>query len=255
MFTKSKLAPLFAEFFGTFVLATAVTGVTFVLTQLGTVEKTGIPFFTPATAGAVLALMVLVIGKISGAHINPAVTFGMWSARKIETARAVLYIAMQMLGGLVAILFASYLFNQTIPSQAQGGDIDWRVFTAEAVGTFVFTFGIAAAVAQKFEGGKLAASIGFSLFAGILVASMGSNGILNPAVAVALNSANSSYFLAPLLGSLLAFNIYELLFVESVPLIKTAKSSSVKAKTASKTISKKANSKKSKTTTKKKTKK
>ncbi len=213
MLSKDKTAVLVAEFLGTFILASAV---------LGMITKIGIPFFGAVTAGATLGLMVLIIGKISGAHVNPAVTFGLWSVRKVPTTKAIAYIAAQLLGGLCAWRLGVYFFAQQLPVMASS-NLDWRVFSAETVGAFVFTFGIAAALAQKLEDGKLAGAIGISLFCGIVIASMASNGVVNPAVAVGIRSVNASYVLGPLVGAVIGFNLYEYMFTSSPKKTKKAK--------------------------------
>lgn len=212
MFSKDKAAVLLAEFFGTFVLASAVLGMS---------TKISIPYFTAVTAGVTLGLMVLVIGKVSGAHINPAVTFGLWSVKKIPTTQAIVYIASQLLGGLAAWRLAEYFFSQTLPN-ISGKNLDWRVLIAEAVGTFIFSFGIAAALGQKLEDGRLAAAIGMSLFVGIVVASMASNGVLNPAVALGIHSYSLNYVAGPLVGALLGMNVYNYVFAHS-PATKASK--------------------------------
>ena len=243
MSTRLRISSVLAELFGTFVLVMAVTSISFTLTQIGTVAKSPIPFFGPATAGVVLTLMVLIIGKISGAHINPAVTFGLWSVRKIKTFDAALYILFQFLAGSLAIMLTTYLFAHTLPDLvAETWSVDWRVFTAEGIGTFIFTFGIAAALSQKFDDIKLAAANGISLFAGATIASMGSLGLINPAVAVGIGAINVSYFVAPLVGSLIAFNLYE--FVFSVD-TKQQKTSSININ-SKKSTAKKSSSKKTK---------
>jgi glycerol uptake facilitator-like aquaporin len=202
MFGKKKLAMLVAEFLGTYVLASAVFAI---------VSKLALPFFGPAAAGLTLATMVLVIGPTSGAHLNPAVTFGLWSLRKVPTSRAIAFVAMQMAGGFVALRVNQYLMNQTLPNAATT-NWDWRVVIAEAIGTFFFTFGIAAALHRGYTGGQLAGTIGASLFVGAIVASLGSGGVLNPAVALGINSWSASYLVAPLVGSAVGMNTYILLF-------------------------------------------
>jgi glycerol uptake facilitator-like aquaporin len=202
MFDKNKTAAIVAEFFGTFVLASAV---------LAMITKIGIPYFAATTAGLVLATMVLVIGGISGSHINPAVTVGFWSVKKISSAQAIVYIAAQLLGGLCAWRVAEYFLQQALPNIA-GKSFDWRIMLAEALGTFIFTFGIAAAVNQGFDGGKLSAAIGISLTIGIIIASMASNGVLNPAVALGIHSYSLSYVLGPLVGGVLGMNVYQYVF-------------------------------------------
>ncbi len=202
MFRRENVAAVFAEFLGTATLATVVFAM---------VGRTTFPFFADVAAGVTLALMVLAIGEVSGAHINPAVTLGMWTVRKISTARALVYIVAQMLGGLAVWGLLSYLINKPLPSIA-AKSFDWRIFIAEAIGTFVFTFGIASAVYQGYEGARKAITIGASLMIGALVASIAANGLLNPAVALGVQSWDKMYVLAPIIGSVVGVNLYALLF-------------------------------------------
>lgn len=202
MFGRQKIAMVVAEFLGTFALASAV---------LAMAGRTSFPFFGAAAAGLTLAAMVLVIGNTSGSHINPAVTLGLWTLKKVPTMQAVMFIAAQMLGGAVAWRLNEYLLDQALPSLAKS-NWEWRVFIAEAIGTFIFTFGIAAAVYNGYKGGQLAATIGVSLFVGALIASFGAAGALNPAVALGIRSWSAAYAVAPLVGSVIGMNLYARVF-------------------------------------------
>ena len=203
MFGKKKVAMLVAEFMGTFVLTSAVYAVL--------VER--LPaLFVAGAAGATMGLVVLTIGSVSGAHINPAVTLGLWSLQKIQTAQAAVFISVQFLGAAVAWRLNEYFTGATLSKLATSA-MDWRVFTAELIGTLIFGFGIASAVYQEYKGLKLATTIGASLALGILVASVGGNGVLNPAVALGIRSWNTAYVTGPLLGSLIGMNLYAQLFV------------------------------------------
>lgn len=83
---------LFAELIGTFALTLAV----FVSIN------SHFPVPTPVIAGLTLGIFVYTIGSISGAHINPAVTIGIRTLKKITTKEAVWYIIAQFIGaGLV----------------------------------------------------------------------------------------------------------------------------------------------------------
>jgi glycerol uptake facilitator-like aquaporin len=53
--------------------------------------------------GATLALLILLMGNISGGHVNPAVSIVMAAAGKLPTADLVPYCISQILGGLVAL--------------------------------------------------------------------------------------------------------------------------------------------------------
>jgi glycerol uptake facilitator-like aquaporin len=209
---KSKVAVLVAEFLGTFALVSVV---------LAVVNSVSLPFFAAAAAATTLAVMVLVIGSISGSHINPAVTVGLWSINKIETSLAVGYIAAQMLAGYAAAVMYSWFTNTEVLTGGQPGGLDWRIAVAELIGTALFTFGIAAAVARAFDALQQAAAIGGALFIGILVASLGSAGAVNPAVALGANVWTLSYAVAPLLGGALGMNLYNYLY--AVPVAKTRK--------------------------------
>lgn len=200
---RENLAPLVAELLGTFTLTFAILSVS--------KSAIGIPYFVAIGAGLTLAILVFTIGASSGAHVNPAVTFGLWSLKKINTLKALLYIVAQFMGAAFAWKLYTYLVSNTIPSIA-GKDFSWEIFVAEMVGTLIFTFGIAAALYQKFEGGKLAATIGGSLIIGIVVASSISNGVVNPAVALGIQSWSKEYVIAPLVGGLLGFNLYAFVF-------------------------------------------
>jgi len=202
MFGRKKVAMLVAEFLGTYALAGAVFALA---------GRSGFPFFPAAAAGVTLGVMVLTFGAASGAHFNPAVTFGLWTLRKVPTSQALVYMAVQIFAGFVALQVNQRLLDETITRSVKA-NWDWRIVVAEAIGTFVFTFGIAAAIYSKAEGGRLAAMIGASLFVGVLVASYGASGWLNPAVALAANSLSASYIVGPLLGAVLGMNTYALLF-------------------------------------------
>ncbi len=204
MLSKPKVATLVAEFLGTFTLASAV---------LAVVTRESFVFFPALVAGLVLLVMVLVIGPISGAHINPAVTVGLWTQRKIESVKAFTYIVAQLLGGYAAMQLAQWYQDTTFNGIAGDGDV--RIMVAEAVGAAIFGLGVIAAVQRGYDGAKQAVAIGFSLTLGILVASLGSNAVINPAVAVGLNSVSVSYLLAPVVGMVAGMALYTSLFAQS----------------------------------------
>ncbi|HSX44094.1 MAG TPA: aquaporin [Candidatus Saccharimonadales bacterium] len=202
MFGRRHAAQLLAEFLGTAVLSMAVYTI---------IARTSFPLFSGMAAGGVLALWIMSVGAISGSHINPAVTFGLWTTRKIGTLKAITYIAAQMLGGLAAWQLMNYYLGRDLTSLVTGG-FEWKIFVAEAVGAGIFTFGVASSVFQKAENSKKAAIQGFSLFVGVLAASLASNALLNPAVAVGVQSWSWTYAVAPLAGALVGMNLYAYVF-------------------------------------------
>lgn len=222
MFSRKKLAMVVAEILGTGILTAVVLSVSR--------SPIGLPYFVALAAGLTLALLVLIVGPTSGAHVNPAVTLSMWTVRKISTIQALVYIVAQFMGAALAWRLYTYFIDGPIKNIA-GENFDWRVLVAELIGTMIFTFGIAAAVYQKYEGGKLAATIGGSLMLGLLVASVASNGVLNPAVALGVQSWSKAYVFGPLVGGIVGMNLYALLFADKEAVIKP-----VPAKAASKNV-------------------
>lgn len=202
MLGARKVAALVAEFVGTFLLTSVV---------LGMIAKQQPFYATVLMAGITLALVVLGVGRASGAHINPAVTVGLWTIRKVETTRAIAYIAVQLLAGYSALLIAREVFGNALI--ARGGEsVDWKIVTAEALGAALFTMGIAAAVYRGYRGVQAAVTIGASLTLGLVVAALGSGAVLNPAVALGINSFTLSYVMGPVLGAVFGMNLYAAIF-------------------------------------------
>jgi aquaporin Z len=208
MFGKKKLAMIAAEFIGTAVLTLAVISVRS--------SGIGYSFFVALGAGLAMAVLTFVLSSSSGAQFNPALTLGLWTARKVKTLPAVMYVVIQLLGAWAA--YGVYVYLVKTHLQATGGHYAARVMLAEAVGMFIFAFGWAAAAAQKFEGGKLAATVGGSFALGIMVASLASNGVINPAVAIGTHAWDiwgsmgwGTYVLGPVVGGIVGVNLYDML--------------------------------------------
>lgn len=214
MFDRKKVGMIMAEFLGTAILALVVMGAVRYFNFTA-------PWYVGLAAGFALMVLVTTIGKVSGAHVNPAITFGLWSLRKIETTQAIVYMAAQLLGGAMAFAFVEYVTASEIIN-AGISEFDLRIFVAEIVGTAVFGFGVASVVMQKIEGAQAALTIGFSLTLGIYIASMAAPGFLNPAVALANNAWDVTSVIAPLLGSVLGMNLYSL-FIAPTESLKPSK--------------------------------
>lgn len=222
MFRKNKLAMLVGEFLGTGALTLIVLAISHSQLSLG--------YFIATAAGLMFALMVLALSGISGAVFNPAMTIGLWTVRKLRTLQAISYLIVQLLGGLVA--WELFVYLTKISGIHNSGTYSARILVAEVVGTFIFSFGWAAAIYQRFNLFAKAATIGVSLTVGAMVASLGSAGLLNPAVALGLHQWGwGTYVLGPVLGAVIGFNLYNLLFVET-ELAEVAESRAERAQTS-----------------------
>ncbi len=164
-----------------------------------------LPVSTPVIAGLTLGFFVYTIGGISGSHINPAVTVGLWSVKKITSVDAVGYVVFQIAGALLTqkIFAATFSHLPTLPNA-----VTPAIAVAEAAGAAVLLFGISAAVIGKVSAGASGLLVGGSLLLGILLASTVSNGVLNPAVAIGIGSVSWPYIAGPVVGAVAACQLY-----------------------------------------------
>ena len=198
---------LAAELIGTFVLVFAGTGAIVINdASTGTVSHVGIAL----TFGLVVLAMIYAVGDVSGAHLNPAVTLGFFTARRFEARSVVPYIASQCLGAVLASLVLRLLFpaNATLGATLPTGEAI-QSFVLEAILTFILMFVILSVSTGPKEKGIMAgiavgAVIGLeALFAGpISGASMNPARSLAPALVSLRLDSLWIYLTAPILGAL-----------------------------------------------------
>lgn len=189
---------LVAELVGTFVLALVV--------RLSLTASLPLP--TPVLAGLALALSVYAIGSISGAHINPAVTISLLSIGKISAMDAIAYIIAQCLGGFLALAVGRGLVPTDLALTVGNTPL---IGLCEALGAALLVWAVSSVVHKKAPADAAGLTIGTGLTLGILIASVGSNGVLNPAVAIGIGSLSPMYVLAPVLGGIAAAWAYKLI--------------------------------------------
>ncbi len=185
--------------------------------------------------------VVLLVGAVSGAHVNPAVTIGAWVTRRIGWLRAVGYIAAQLLGAALAfVVFSSFIagapevsqqaaaFGQQAATLFKAAEYtayegkEWFVFFAELLGVAILGFAYAAASRAK-ETLSRAFTIGIGLFIGLMFAVIatgyvGATAALNPAVAIATQAYSfdhlwtfAIYAIAPAIGGAAGFVLHDVL--------------------------------------------
>tara|TARA_Y100000588_G_scaffold371888_1_gene443781 strand:+ start:239 stop:910 length:672 start_codon:yes stop_codon:yes gene_type:complete len=92
--------------------------------------------------GAILVVLILVFGPISGAHFNPAVTLSFWMQKAIGTGDAAAYVVTQIIFGLVGVAAAHFMFDLPL--------LDWSTNTRTGPGQwggeFVATVGLLATI-------------------------------------------------------------------------------------------------------------
>ena len=214
------LRPYLAEAFGTFALVFAGTGAIIINdVSGGTVTHVGVSI----TFGLIVMTMIYALGDISGAHFNPAVTLGFFSARKLELSKALGYIVAQLLGAFLASFLLLHLFpghatlGATLPKGAAS-----QSFILEIILTLFLMFVILSVATGAKERGLLAGiAIGGvvgleAMFAGpICGASMNPARSIAPAMISGQTQQMWIYIVAPVLGALLAVVLGKLIFGES----------------------------------------
>lgn len=180
--------------------------------SLSLVADTNFALATPMTAAFTLGLFVYTIGTISGGHLNPAITLGLFLNGKHSLKDTVGYLIAQFAGAAVT-LYTLKLIDM-YPNVVVENTYDMGV--VELMGTFFLGFGVASVAWGKVGKSASGLVVGGSLFLGILTATAaGSAGILNPAVAFGLGAVNWYYMLGPIAGAYVAMALYSGLVRES----------------------------------------
>ena len=199
---------LVAELVGTFILVFAGTGAIVINHESGgVITHVGVAL----TFGLVVFALIQMLGDVSGAHLNPAVTTGLVLARRFPPQEAIPYITAQCLGaflasGLLKILFpADTTLGATLPAGSA-----FQSFALEFTLTAILMLTILRATTGA--PGKIAlagAAIGSvialeAMFAGPACgASMNPARSLAPAIVSGQTSALWIYLVAPVLGAAL----------------------------------------------------
>jgi aquaporin Z len=221
---------LIAEAFGTFWLVFGGCGSAVLAAAF---PKLGIGFAGVALAfGLTLLTMVYTIGPVSGCHINPAVTVGMWLAKRFAARDVLPYIISQVVGSIVAAALL-YLIASGQPGWTPGqfasngyGDLSpggynmTSALVIEIILTFGFIWVIAGSTDKRAPAGFAGIAIGLALTLIHLVAIPVDNTSVNPArstgVAIFAGSEELSqlwlFWVAPIVGGGLAGWLYPLVF-------------------------------------------
>jgi aquaporin Z len=205
---------LFSELFGTFLLVLVAAGAAVVG------AKTGVPISRSAAVaapGLMVMAIILFMGDVSGAHVNPAVTFAFALRRDFPWRRVPGYVVAQLAGATLAclLLWAVYGKVGNLGATEPGPRIaDWQAFVTEAVLTLGLAITILGTASRAQNVGPLSAVAvgGYIILAG-LWSSPVSGASMNPARSfgpdlVLGNFAHLWIYLAgPLAGALVAVGI------------------------------------------------
>ena len=174
-----------------------------------------------------MTAIVFAIGYKSGAHVNPAVTVAFLITKRMRFIDGILYIVFQIIGGIMAAAVVFTIFGSAISSSvtlpADGNVL--RAFTLEIVMTFTLVYIVltTAATASNKIGPLAGLAIGLTLGFNVIFGGSISGGSLNPArsfgpaLITGDFSYNWIYWIAPVIGSLIAAGIHRFLHGEQDP--------------------------------------
>ncbi len=212
-----------AEFVSTFALVFIGAGAV-IAVGLG-LDLTGVAL----AHGLVLAIMVSVTAHVSGGHVNPAVTIGLWVAGKVPSGRATVYIVAQLLGAVAAAFLLKYVVPAELFDAAGGGTpalapeiAVGKGILIEAVTTFFLVFAVfGTAVDPRGPFSKTAGlTIGLAIAFDIMAFGPYTGAAMNPArwfgPALA-DGAWSDWFvwiIGPVAGGIIAAVLYSTVFLK-----------------------------------------
>ncbi|MCB2134744.1 MAG: aquaporin family protein [Rhodobacteraceae bacterium] len=105
---------ILAEGLGTFLLLVAVVGSGIMGSALAAGNDAVALLANALATGCALYVLITVLGPVSGAHFNPAVTLVFLGLRQISATVAAAYVVVQIAGGVLGVLAAHAMFDQPI---------------------------------------------------------------------------------------------------------------------------------------------
>ncbi|MBF2006613.1 aquaporin Z [Chlorogloeopsis fritschii PCC 9212] len=230
-----------AEFLGTFVLVLGGCGSAVFAAAFpdAKANELGIGFLGVALAfGLTVLTMAYAIGHISGCHLNPAVSFGLWAGKRFPGSELLPYIVAQVLGAIVAagIIYliatgkqgftlsgSNPLATNGFGVHSPGGYSLVACFITEVVLTFIFLIVILGSTDGRAPKGFAPIAIGLALTLIHLISIPITNTSVNPArstgpalfAGVELFRQVWMFWVAPILGAILAGFFYSKVLGES----------------------------------------
>lgn len=189
----SRAQMLSAEALGSFFLFVTVVGSGIMAENLADGNVAIALLGNTLATGAILFVIIAILAPISDAHFNPAVTFVMLLRKEISVLDSALFVAMQLIGGLIGVWAAHIMFELPVfqfSEKARTGGGQWL---SELIATFGLLFTILGTV--RFRPDWVAPAVGLYISAGYWFTS--STSFANPAITVGRAFSNSFAGIAP----------------------------------------------------------
>ncbi len=211
-----------AEFVGTAFLLATVVGSGIMGEQLAD-GSIGLALLANAVAtGAMLYVLITILGPISGAHFNPAVTLGFLLRREIRIKESLGFVTAQISGGIIGVVCAHLMFNMPALLVSSHERLSSALWFSEVVATFGLMLIILGGIRHNPK--AVPALVGLYITAAYWFTA--STSFANPAVTIAraltesfsgINYLSVPWFIVmQLLGAVLAVMLTRILFDPSV---------------------------------------
>ena len=136
MISEGIVRKLVAEFGGTMTLLATVIGSGIMAERLADGNMAIALLGNTIPTGAILFVLITILGPVSGAHFNPAVTLAFAVRREIGHRLAILFVMAQVMGGLCGAMLAHVMFEMPVLQLSQNIRTGSALWTSEFVATF-----------------------------------------------------------------------------------------------------------------------
>ena len=211
---------LLAEAIGSFFLFACVVGSGIMAENLAAGNNAVALLGNTLATGAILVVLIAMLGPISGAHFNPAVTLAFRLRGEIETKPALAFVAVQIIAGIAGVWAAHLMFDLPVMQYS----IKPRTGSGQWLGEAIATFGLVLTILGTIRFAKpwVPASVGLYITAAYWFTS--STSFANPAITLARSLSNTFAGIAPvdvagfiaaqLAGAIIAVGVARYLFEE-----------------------------------------
>jgi len=214
---------LLAEFLGTLLLVCTVVGSGIMAVNLADGNNGVALLGNTIATGAILYVLITILGPVSGAHFNPAVSLVFKLRGELTLSVMAAYIGAQAAGGIVGTMLAHAMFDMPLLDPSQNIRTGFGQWLGEAVATFGLLATILGGLAYRAE--AVPTLVGLYITAGYWFTS--STSFANPAVTLARGLTDSfsgirpldmpGFWLAQLAGAVLAYAVARLIFTPVPP--------------------------------------
>lgn len=184
---------LAAEALGSFLLFATVVGSGIMAEHLASGNLAIALLGNTIATGAMLFVLITMLGPISGAHFNPAVSLVMWLRKELTLSLLLMYIMVQLVAGIAGVWAAHIMFEMPViqfSEKARNGAGQWA-------GELIATFGLLITILGTLRHRRDAVAASVALYITSAYWFTSSTSFANPAITVARSLSNSFAGIAP----------------------------------------------------------